>query len=251
MGLRELFRRRRQHEPVPGASANPPGGNVTPGGSRIYRHTETQARSLFGFSEEDTLPHIEQREAVYAELFGEDFNVNHELIPMVPHLDVYIFEPTEQRPFYTLITGGMSDVPMTIPDELDEPGELRRSELLLYANENKPEYAQLLRFLARMPHEFQTWLGPGHTVPNGDPPKPFFEKSKLTTALLLPPIVEEDQGLRERLTIKGDPVNPYWVTFLTDRETNLKLRRGTEAILNLFERRRHPFVLKEQRRSYV
>ena len=30
-----------------------------------------------------------------------------------------------------------------------------------------------LKALARLPHEYETWLGFGHTVPNGDPPEPY------------------------------------------------------------------------------
>ena len=38
---------------------------------------------------------------------------------------------------------------------------------------------------------------------------------------------------------------------ITSAECELKLREGTDAILDLFERFQHPFLLNEARRSYV
>ena len=32
---------------------------------------------------------------------------------------------------------------------------------------------RMLKELARLPHEFDTFLWKGHTVPNGDPPQPY------------------------------------------------------------------------------
>jgi hypothetical protein len=57
--------------------------------------------------------------------------------------------------------------------------------------------------------------------------------------------------LPEQLILAGDPVDLLWVVPLTSAECNLKLEKGFPAILDLFERRRHPHVYDPDRKSYV
>ena len=49
-----------------------------------------------------------------------------------------------------------------------------------------------LKQLARMPHEYDTWLWTGHTVPNFDPPEPYDESTSLCGALVMPPMLVPD-----------------------------------------------------------
>ncbi len=72
------------------------------------------------------------------------------------------------RDVYTLVTSGMSDLEMSVPAGVKAP---RRCELILYCSEPKPEYIETMRFLAHFPHNQKTWIGSGHTVPNGNPPR--------------------------------------------------------------------------------
>jgi hypothetical protein len=93
---------------------------------------------------------------------------------------------------------------------------------------------RLLKSLARFPHECKTWLGFGHTVPNGDPPAPFADDTDLCCALLLPPVrvpaAFYDLKLRD-----GREVNVYGVVPLYAEEMQLKLTCGTDALLERFD----------------
>jgi hypothetical protein len=73
----------------------------------------------------------------------------------------------------------------------------------------------------------------------------------LDTTLLLPPLVQGDQTLPDELTLAGDPVHFLWVVPVTTAECELKLSNGLEAILNLFDRHRHPDVFGPNRSSYL
>src|ERR1043166_4852770 len=53
--------------------------------------------------------HIEQH-------FGPVAYVLHEVASHLVGVHVYVVEPTAERPFQTLITSGMSEQPMTLPD---------------------------------------------------------------------------------------------------------------------------------------
>src|SRR6185503_5322337 len=102
------------------------------GGSRLLKYGGGEFETpQIGFTEESTRELSEAREKVYDELFGESDFVYHELLPLVPHVDVYRISPTDDRPFYTFVTGGMSDLPMNSPKELG--AACRRVELVFYA----------------------------------------------------------------------------------------------------------------------
>ena len=52
------------------------------------------------------------------------------------HIDIYRFAPTPARPFWTLITGGMSDLRQPALEDLPE-GIAPRAELIMYVQ--KPQ----------------------------------------------------------------------------------------------------------------
>ena len=66
---------------------------------------------------------------------GPITNVFHERVPSVVQIDVLVVGPSDERPFTTLVTCGMSDramhVPIEDPDDLARIPELRYAELLL------------------------------------------------------------------------------------------------------------------------
>jgi hypothetical protein len=100
-----------------------------------------------------------------------------------------------------------------------------------------------MRWLAHFPHDQKTWIGSGHTIPNGNPPAPFWGSSILDTILLIPPIVKRDQTLQDELILGGEAVHFLWMVPLTAPECKLKLGKGLDAILDLFQRNRHPTCL--------
>ncbi|WCZ36109.1 suppressor of fused domain protein [Corynebacterium heidelbergense] len=107
----------------------------------------------------------------------------HKLPSELIHVDVYMAAATPERPFGTLITSGMSDMPMTLPDTVDEQVRFsdERAELVMRlpsswpldqdALEDPVNYwpIQWMKTLAQLPHAYSTWLGNGHSIPNGQP----------------------------------------------------------------------------------
>jgi hypothetical protein len=220
------------------------------GGSRLLKYGgEEFGKPELGFADQATAIEPAERERVYAEMFGEFDVVHHELIPLVPHIDIYPFPPSDTRPFFTYVTGGMSDVPMNAPGELGP--EVRRIELVFYAAEDKPEYVQLLRDLAHFPHDNRTWLHWGHTMPNGDPPAPLLGTNNLMCLFFMPSILAPDSTLGERLAWRDEPVKLVWPVPITMAECDLKLEQGSDALYDLFDRHQHPFIFAGDRASYV
>jgi hypothetical protein len=223
-----------------------------PDGTLIIRHDAIERQ--MGFTGEDAAGFRQTREAAYERIYGKPESVFHEVLPQVPHIDVYTIKRILKRSsgdevFYVLMTGGMSDLAMTMPRNAKDLD--RRVELIFYCAEPREEYVTILRWVAHFPHDSKSWLGHGHTVPNGNPPEPFWGSDKLDTLFFLPPIIAKDQKLPSELRLNGEPVNFLWVVPITTAECNFKLNNGFDALMDLFDQNQHPYIFDPKRRSYV
>ena len=189
-------------------------------------------------------PHSDNLEAVEKHIshhLGEPASVYHELISTTVHIDIHIVPATEQRPWISLVTSGMSDLPMTVPEGLDEwqfaelmirvPADWQLDQESL---KNEANYWPIrwLKQLARMPHELRTWLCYGHSIPNGDPASPFAPGCPFTGVVLSPPWIG-GEGFETLYLIDGTPVHFWSIVPLHPSELDFKLQRGSDA---LFER---------------
>ena len=224
---------------------------TSPSGAPIYRHTEQEPAPF-----ELASGNLSTIEAVTAHIerhLGPVSGTLHEIVSDKVHLDVHIVAPSAEFPFYTLVTSGMSDRPMLTPDgaslaeappyaelcillppdwPLPGPGD-GRSTAELFADENVYWPIRWLKTLARLPHEYHTWLGFGHTVPNGEDAEPLAGNTELGCLLLLTAISLPE----EFQTLRLDPtktVQFYTLFPLYREEMELKMNRGVDALLDGF-----------------
>lgn len=225
-------------------------------GSPIYRHGEGTPRPMG--APEAPVEWVAEREQFYGRFFGECQHVIHELLPLIPHIDIYVYPPQSKRDFYTLITGGMSDCPMKTPQGV--PVEGQRIELYMRVptlETSAPLSTQHsweingLRFLSRFPFEHNTWFGPMHTMPNGQPSEPIVPGSQLTTMLFMPAAFEAKDFTEGVTYSDGTRASFLWIDFLTDAECEYKLKHGGNAIFDLFDKHKHPRVTNINRQSYI
>ena len=221
---------------------------LTPAGAPIYRHEAAAPFELVN-GDDDTIAaisdHIERH-------LGPVSGVYHEIISDKVHLDVHVVPPTADFPFYALITSGMSDRRMAVPPEAptDEAPPYAELCILLPSTWNIPQDAteiaeafedenvywpiRWLKMLARLPHEYGTWLGFGHTIPNGEDAEPFSDETELgcmliLTALSLP---EEFQTL---VVSPEKTVHFYTLYPIYREEMNLKMEQGVDVLLDKFD----------------
>jgi hypothetical protein len=235
---------------------------VSPGGSEIYRYTEsenTEWRSpqAYGVFTEEVCTHFE-------ELFPErEGFVFHEILSDLVHIDVNIMRPNADNNFYVMYTTGMSDLPMTLPEKIKDPDKLKFAELFMFlpASWNPGETGtistdmsheqfwpiQLIKFLARFPHEYKTWLGHGHTIPNGPDYEPFFDGTQMGGAIVL----ELDDNLSKLTVENGQTVNVYMIVPATRDEIEYKLEHGMNALDDKFEEANLPMIIDMYRKSVV
>ena len=217
--------------PVP-----PPPVEFTESGVPVMRHTERTKPFEFAPGDSDNIEaigrHIEQ-------FIGPVPMVFHELVSDLVHIDVHHVPPNPGRDFHTLITSGMSDRPMTVPEGAKD---FQFAELLLclpadwqltrtaFADEKNYWPIRLLKVLARLPHEYDTWLGIGHTVPNGgEEPQPYADNTKFCCAMIVPPLKFAPEF--RQLELDDRVINFYSVWPLLPDETEFKLKQGFDPLV--------------------
>jgi Suppressor of fused protein (SUFU) len=211
----------------------------SPGGSEIFRHQPVE-RDIEAPVEAASVDEIE---AHFTRVFGKPEQVFHELVSDIVHIDVHIIPPAAGRDHWTLFTTGMSALPMSVPEHIENAAEFEYAELMIKlpaswkvgSNEDRWFWPlKWLKRLARLPHEYQTWIGSLHTIPNGDPAKPFASGTKLCCWMLVP-LLDVEEGDR-RIELKdGRTVNIYSLLALHPEEVSLKLNKGAEALIEAMD----------------
>ncbi|MFM9962181.1 MAG: suppressor of fused domain protein [Planctomycetaceae bacterium] len=204
----------------------------------IVRHEERSKPFEPAFGDGDLIDaiveHIERH-------VGEVTMVFHEIVSDLVHIDVHHIPPEPGRDFHTLITTGMSDKPMTVPDGAED---FQYAELVICLPPNwkltQADFAQeqnywpirLIKSLARLPHEYDTWLGPGHSVPNGgEQPQPYADNTRFCCAIIVPAVRFGEDFLR--LTTPDERIiNFYTVWPILPDETEFKLKHGYDELLD-------------------
>jgi tetratricopeptide (TPR) repeat protein len=199
---------------------------------------EVRRRAETGTAEEASETYTEKEmDAVSGHIskyFGEFDNVFHELVSPDIHVDIAVIEPTKERNYYVFCTMGMGARPMNVPPDCEG---LERAELLIclppdwkldeISEEEWYWPLRWLKILARLPIEENTWLGWGHTVPNGEP---FAGNTGFTTMLLLNPGAFDEEAVECTLP-GGETVNFYQMIPLYEEEAQYKIEHSTDKLL--------------------
>lgn len=185
-----------------------------------------------------TLPHDPIADHI-AQHLGRIDTVFHDTVADPVQVDIHVVPATAQTPFLRLVTSGMSSRPMAVPEGAPAYGELMMAlpadwKLDAQSVQDERWYwpVALLRHLAHYPHQHATWLGLGHTVPNGHPAKPYAKGAGFTGAILLPPASAPEAFAS--LALDGREIYFHCVVPLYDAELNLVKRKGFPELLDAF-----------------
>ena len=190
---------------------------------------------------------LDIREAHYQRFLGPlTQKVMHSTDAKPVHVDIYQFEPTQDREFWTLITGGMSDIQQIAPDDCAEH-QAPRAEILMYVPAPQGWMFNVLKGLAEMPFDNDTYLHWWHTIPNGMAmtAKP----SLLTSFFFMPPYFEDEQF--GTLQLDGDGVDFLWMVPITEAEREFAVTHGSQALEDRMRDAGLSHILDESRKSIV
>ena len=167
--------------------------------------------------------------------FGSVTNILHEVVSPDIHIDICVIPPHDESAYYTLVTMGMGAHRMNVPDELKEK-LLERAELVIalpkdwdIQSKDRQWYwpIRLLKELARLPGQMDTWLGWGHAV---DDPEPYADNVPFSSAMLIGAQAGDEDASFCKLP-DGDEVNFYQVIPLYREESAFHTEKGADALL--------------------
>ena len=157
------------------------------------------------------------------------------------HIDVHVVMPTDRRPYFVLVTSGMSNRMMNVPAEFTQaaraecflclPGDWPLS--MINQGWREPEFAWpifLLQEIARFPFDHETWLGYGHPVPI---PHALDAAGKFSGVSLLEPLLMPE----DFIAIEAGDDEVIWllpVLPCTPAEMELKRARGHAVLSERF-----------------
>lgn len=166
---------------------------------------------------------------------------------------------TEHKPFQVLVTAGLSRYAMPIPEDEQDEAVCPHAELTLALPPDWPideaHFSQvvwswplrLLASVAAFPPAYAAWLAPGHTIPNGDPPKPYVEGLDFSGVLIAPPLLLLPEARRFRGP--EGPVELLAVVPLFEREMELKTEKGAAELFSRLDRHGVTELLNVHRRA--
>lgn len=216
-------------------------GEGTDGVTGITGTYETQGRQLMGlfsglfgkkkqaqpyyYSEAD----LDAFEKMVTGSIGKFDTVFHEIVSPDIHVDIVIIPPTPEKDYYILLTMGMGAYPMKVPLEYKNRN---RAELAIRLPKDWDISSEdekwswpiwMLKTLARLPINENSWLGRGHDIDFG---KPFSEETELCAILL----DFFDENLAPLTLENGDQVMIYNVIPIYREEMDYKVTHDTEAL---------------------
>lgn len=180
-------------------------------------------------------------------------NAFHEIVRGDSSISVHVIPPTDERPWMTLFTAGMSDKPMDVPEGY-EP--YRFAELMIHLPPDWPIRdvqdpnhfwpIRMLKKIAYLPHHNDSWLGPPPTIlSNDDPPEPFAPNTAFTCMVLFP-----QSGDAGRLRTEDErEIQFYWMLPIYTDERDLELEQGIAHLFDLFDEFEVPLVVDIHRAS--
>ncbi|MGI5244270.1 suppressor of fused domain protein [Dactylosporangium sp. CA-139066] len=193
------------------------------------------------------------------EFFGPVEFVWHEIASHLIQAHVYVVEPTERRPYRTLMTVGMSALPMRVPDghEVSPFAELMialpADWPLSDASIRDERYGwpvRVLKEVARLPFQYGTWIGEWHSVPNGDPAEPYAQGVPFA-GVVVTPMLRVPAEARTIDAGGGTTIDLLALVPLHPAEVALKVQRGTDALIEVMDRGRVTELLDPARPSLV
>jgi predicted Zn finger-like uncharacterized protein len=246
------------------APAQPPPARATPterteGGIPVYRHPSERGGAAPPpppAGEPLATPYMEQIALHIEQTIGVSPMIFHEKVSEGIKLDLFIVPPTNQPPseehplgtnHFTVITAGLSAKPQAVPE--DARSDISPLQELMIAlpgdwpgmkpdgtfdknviNDDKHWWPfAFLKMVARMPAEYETFLAPGVTIPNGEEAAPFADNTKFGCMMAFMPMLSPNSA---QLQIDDNTrIDFYALWPLYPEEMQLKLDKGLEPLL--------------------
>lgn len=221
---------------------------------KIFDKFKKQESNMYLYTEKE----LDLYEKYIEEQFGDYNEVFHEIVSPDIHLDIIIIPPTASNNYYKLITMGMGAYKMNVPKEFKQY-QLERAELVLYLpptwnikSNREEDYWPIrqLKILARLPIQYDTWLGYGHTVSSDQENSFYASNTKFCSMMLLNALNKDYDQLDFKMETKGK-INFYQLFPLYKEELDLKQNSDANTLLDLFDDEDIVPIVNIDRKNYA
>lgn len=194
---------------------------------------------------------------------GKISTVFHEIISDDLHIDICHIKSGFFRKYETLVTMGMSALPMNVPDDWDEPKYIELMILLPkgwplkkddFLNENNYWPIRLLKDLARHVHHNSTYLGYAHTAAfakSASDLEPYADNTQFCASIILPSITLREESLALKREGNNNDIFFFTVIPLFKEELLFKINNGIDQLMELFDAFNINDVVNINRRSVI
>ena len=192
---------------------------------------------LYAYMEKE----MEKVSAYIDRQYGKSDLVGHEMVSPDIHCDIVIVPPTDEQPYYKLVTMGAGAYKMNIPDELKSE-VCDRAEYVIFLpkdwnleSSKEEDYwpIRMLKTIARLPVRSEDWLYYTHTVNLTDDGSSLAENTQFNSCVLLPSIGCDNQIVEPlKLSLFGKKVAFYQIYPLYQEEMDYKLEHSFDELID-------------------
>ena len=211
---------------------------------------------LYSYTEKE----MEKVSAYIEQQYGESELVGHEMVSPDIHCDIVIVPPTDELPFYKLVTMGAGAYKMNLPNELKSE-VCDRAEYVIFLPEDwdiqsdkEEDYwpIRMLKTIARLPIRSDDWLCYSHTVNLTDEGSPVAENTKFNSCVLLESKGKDNLYVKPlKLGLFGKKVAFYQLYPLYQEELEYKIEHSFDELMEIIDDEElTDFVINIHRKNY-
>ena len=190
--------------------------------------------------------------------YGKSDFVGHEIVSPDIHCDIVIVPPTEERPYYTLVTMGAGAYKMNVPKEL-RSYVCDRAEYVIFLpkdwdieSDKEEDYwpIRMLKSVARLPIGAEDWLCDSHDVQLTEDGSPVAENTGFNSCVLLASSGKNGQEVKPlKLGLFGKKVAFYQLYPLYPEELQFKLEHSFDELMDKLDAEEN-MVINIHRKNY-
>ncbi len=191
--------------------------------------------------------------------YGEFDIVAHELVSPDIHCDIAIVPPTDDQPYYKLVTMGAGAFKMNVPEDL-KSDVYERAEYVVFLpadwnikSDKEEDYwpIRMLKTVARLPVSMDDWLFYRHTVNLTDDESPVAENTGFNSCVLFISFGKGNKPVGPlKLDLSDKEVAFFQLVPLYPEELQFKLEHSFDELEDIMDDDLYDPVIDIHRKNY-